>query len=52
LETVKAKFGNLERMFTTLKEKYVNIEKDKESRVNQVEELHLLLVTHKNKVNG
>jgi len=51
LESVEANFGNLERRFTKLEEKYVNMEKDKESRVNQVEELHLLLLAQKGKVN-
>jgi len=34
-----------------LEEKYIDMEKDKESRVNQVEELHLLLLAQKEKVN-
>jgi len=36
LESVEAKLGNLERRFTKLKEKYVDMEKYKEIRVNQV----------------
>ena len=51
LESVEAKFDNLEKRFTKLEEKYVDMEKDKESRVNQVEELHLLLLAQKEKVN-
>jgi len=51
LESVEANFGNLERRFTNLEEKYVDIEKDKESKVNQVEELHLFLLAQKEKVN-
>jgi len=51
LETVEAKFGSLERRFTRLEEKYVDMEKGKESRVNQVEELHLFLLAQKEKVN-
>ncbi|XP_068466419.1 uncharacterized protein [Phaseolus vulgaris] len=51
LESVEAKFNNLEKRFTKLEEKYVDMEKDKESRVNQVEELHLLLLAQKEKVN-
>jgi len=51
LESVEAKFGNPKRRFTTLEEKYVDMEKDKESKVNQVEELHLILLTQKEKVN-
>jgi len=47
LESVEAKFGNLKRSFTKLEEKYVDMEKDKESIVNQVEELHLLLLPQK-----
>jgi len=50
LESVEANFGNLER-FKKLEEKYVDIEKDKESIVNQVEELHLLFLAQKEKVN-
>jgi len=51
LESAEAKFGNLERRFTKLEEKYVDMEKEKESRFNQVEELHLLLLAQKEKVN-
>jgi len=51
LETVESNFHNLERRFTKLKEKYVDMEKDKESKINQVEELHLLLLSQKEKVN-
>ena len=51
MESIDAKFGNLERRFTNLEEKYIDMEKDKESRVNQVEELHLLLLAQKEKVN-
>jgi len=50
LESVEAKFHNLEKRFTKLEEKYVDM-KEKESRVNQVEELHLLLLAQKEKVN-
>jgi len=50
-ESVEAKFDNLEKRFTKLEEKYVDMEKDKESRVNQVEELHLFLLAQKEKVN-
>ncbi|QCE08304.1 Protein Networked NET [Vigna unguiculata] len=49
LESVEAKLGNLERRFTKLEEKYADMEKDKESRVSQVEELHLLLLAQKEK---
>ena len=51
LESVETKFGNLERRFTKFEVKYVDVEKEKESRVNQVEELHLLLLAQKEKVN-
>jgi len=51
LESVEAKFGNMERRFTKLEERYVDMEKEKESRVNQVEELHFLLLAQKEKVN-
>ena len=51
LESVEAKFDNLEKRFTKLEEKYVDMEKDNESRVNQVKELHLLLLAQKEKVN-
>jgi len=51
LESVEEKFGNLERRFTKFEEKYVDMEKEKESRVNQVEELHLLLLAQKEKEN-
>jgi len=51
LESVEANQGNLGRRYTKLEEKYVDMEKDKESRVNQVEELHLLLLEQKEKVN-
>jgi len=34
-----------------LEEKYVDMEKDKEARFNQVEELRLLLLAQKEKVN-
>ena len=51
MESVEANFGNLERRFTNLEEKYVDMEKDKETIVNQVEELHLLLLTQNEKVN-
>jgi len=44
LESVEAKFDKLERRFTKLEEKYVDMEKEKESRGNQVEELHLLVL--------
>ncbi|ESW15293.1 hypothetical protein PHAVU_007G060600 [Phaseolus vulgaris] len=49
LESVEAKLGNLERRFTKLEEKYADMEKDKESRVSQVQELHLLLLAQKEK---
>ncbi|KAL2948659.1 hypothetical protein AAZX31_20G137100 [Glycine max] len=49
LESVEAKLGNLEKRFTKLEEKYSDMEKDKESRVSQVEELHSLLLTQKEK---
>ncbi|KAK7280085.1 hypothetical protein RJT34_25147 [Clitoria ternatea] len=49
LESVEAKLGNLEKRFTKLEEKYSDMEKDKESRVNQVEELHALLLVQKEK---
>ncbi|WVY99093.1 hypothetical protein V8G54_031244 [Vigna mungo] len=49
LESVEAKLGNLEKRFTKLEEKYADMEKDKESRVSQVEELHLLLLAQKEK---
>ena len=39
------------KRFTKLEEKFVDMEKDKESRVKQVEELHLLLLVQKEKVN-
>jgi len=51
LRSVETKFYNLERRFTKLEEKYVGMEKEKERRVNQVEELHLLLLAQKEKVN-
>jgi len=51
LESVEANFHNLERRFTKLEEKYVDMEKEKESTVNQVEELHLLFLAQKEKVN-
>ena len=51
LENVEAKFDKLERRFTKLEEKYVDMEIEKKSRVNQVEELHLLLLAQKEKVN-
>ncbi|KAK7343607.1 hypothetical protein VNO77_12487 [Canavalia gladiata] len=49
LESVEAKLGNLEKRFTKLEEKYSDMEKDKESKVNQVEELHALLLAQKEK---
>ncbi|KAE9589032.1 hypothetical protein Lal_00000350 [Lupinus albus] len=49
LESVEASLGNLEKRFTTLEEKYSDAEKDRESRVNQVEELHVLLLAQKEK---
>ncbi|CAJ1977179.1 unnamed protein product [Sphenostylis stenocarpa] len=49
LESVEEKLGNLERRFTKLEEKYADMEKDKESRVSQVEELHSLLLAQKEK---
>ncbi|OIW06644.1 hypothetical protein TanjilG_04038 [Lupinus angustifolius] len=49
LESVKASLGNLEKRFTTLEEKYSDAEKDRESRVNQVDELHVLLLAQKEK---
>ncbi|XP_020237700.1 protein NETWORKED 1A [Cajanus cajan] len=49
LESVEAKLGNLEKRFTKLEEKYSDMEKDKESRVSQVEELHALLLAQKEK---
>ncbi|RDX77045.1 Protein NETWORKED 1A, partial [Mucuna pruriens] len=49
LESVEAKLGNLEKRFTKLEEKYSDMEKDKESRVSQVEELHGLLLAQKEK---
>ena len=51
MESVEEKFGNLERRFTKFEEKYIAMEKDKESRVNQVEELNLLLLAQNEKVN-
>ena len=47
LESVETKFDNLEKRFTKLEENYVDMEKNKETRVNQVEELHLLLLAQK-----
>ncbi|XP_061376177.1 protein NETWORKED 1A [Gastrolobium bilobum] len=49
LESVEARLGNLEKRFTKLEENYSDVEKDKESRVNQVEELHVLLLAQKEK---
>ncbi|KAK7391070.1 hypothetical protein VNO78_19407 [Psophocarpus tetragonolobus] len=49
LESVEAKLGNLEKRFTKLEEKYADMEKDRESRVDQVEELHTLLLSQKEK---
>ncbi|KAH1139919.1 hypothetical protein GLYMA_10G245400v4 [Glycine max] len=49
LEGVEAKLGNLEKRFTKLEEKYSDMEKDKESQVCQVEELHALLLAQKEK---
>ncbi|TKY51185.1 NETWORKED 1A [Spatholobus suberectus] len=49
LESVEAKLGSLEKRFTKLEEKYSDMEKDKESRVSQVEELHALLLAQKQK---
>lgn len=49
LGSVEEKLSNLEKRFTKLEEKYSYMEKDKESRVNQVEELHALLLAHKEK---
>jgi len=50
MERVEAKLGSLKGRFTKFEEKYVDMEKYKESRVNQVEELHLLLLAQKEKV--
>lgn len=49
LGSVEEKLSNLEKRFTKLEEKYSYMEKDKESKVNQVEELHALLSAQKQK---
>ncbi|GAU15546.1 hypothetical protein TSUD_45830, partial [Trifolium subterraneum] len=49
LGSVEEKLSNLEKRFTKLEEKYSYMEKDKESSVNQVEELHALLSAQKAK---
>ncbi|KAL5070053.1 hypothetical protein RYX36_020940 [Vicia faba] len=49
LESVEEKLSNLEKRFTKLEEKYSYMEKDKESKANQVEELHALLSAQKAK---
>ncbi|KAK7270566.1 hypothetical protein RIF29_23798 [Crotalaria pallida] len=49
LESVESRLGNLEKRFTKLEEQYTDVEKDRESRVNQVEELHVLLLAQKEK---
>lgn len=49
LESVEEKLSNLEKRFTKLEEKYSYMEKDKESKANQVEELHVLLSAQKAK---
>jgi len=51
LESVEAKLGNMERRFTKLEEKYVDMGKDKESKVRQVEEVHFLFLAQKEKEN-
>ncbi|XP_062108283.1 protein NETWORKED 1A [Humulus lupulus] len=47
LENVEKRLGKLEKRFTKLEEKYSDLEKDKESRVNQVEELRSSLLVEK-----
>lgn len=47
LESVEARLGNLENRFTTLEVKYSDMEKDKESTVNQVEELRASFLVEK-----
>ncbi|CAL0315970.1 unnamed protein product [Lupinus luteus] len=49
LESVEARLGNLEKRFTKLEEKYSDADKDRESKINQVEELHVLLSAQKEK---
>ncbi|KAL1296310.1 hypothetical protein HN51_057013 [Arachis hypogaea] len=49
LENVEARLGSLEKRFTKLEEQYSDMEKDKESRVIQVADLHALLVKQKEK---
>lgn len=47
LEIVEAKLSNLEKKVTKLEEKYADVEKDKESAVNQVEELFASILAQK-----
>ncbi|KAK7293838.1 hypothetical protein RJT34_16714 [Clitoria ternatea] len=49
LESVEAKLSNLEKMFTKLEEKYADVEKDKETIDNQVEELRTSILVQKEK---
>ncbi|KAE9611265.1 putative transcription factor bZIP family [Lupinus albus] len=49
LESVEARLGNLERRFTKLEDKFSDAEKDRENKINQVEELHVLLSAQKEK---
>lgn len=47
LEIVEEKLSNLEKKVTNLEEKYADVEKDKESAVNQVEELFASILVQK-----
>ncbi|KAK4265593.1 hypothetical protein QN277_026623 [Acacia crassicarpa] len=47
LESVEARLGNLEARFATLEEKRADVERDKESTINQVEELRASFLVEK-----
>lgn len=49
LEIIEAKLSNLEKRFTKLEEKHAEVEKDKESTGNQVEELRASILVQKEK---
>lgn len=47
LENIELRLGNLEKRFTNLEEKYSDLENDKDSALNQVEELRYSLLMEK-----
>lgn len=47
LESVEARLSNLEKKFATLEDKYTDVERDKESTVNQVEQLRASFLAEK-----